>query len=73
MPIGLLVAMVSFDGRIRSSEQIERLARVQLLVSIPYVPSTEGQRRRTTLVVLLFLSVFAAYVVAYLMSQTKVV
>jgi uncharacterized protein involved in exopolysaccharide biosynthesis len=73
VPIGLLVAMVSFDGRIRSSEQIERLARVQLLVSIPYVPSTEGQRRRTIFVVLLLLFVLVAYVITYLISQSKVV
>jgi hypothetical protein len=36
IPIGLLVAIVKLDRRVRSPQQIERLAHVPLLVSIPY-------------------------------------
>ena len=36
IPIGLLVAIVKLDRRVRSAQQIERLAHVPLLVSIPY-------------------------------------
>jgi polysaccharide chain length determinant protein (PEP-CTERM system associated) len=75
VPLGVLFAIVSFDGRIRSAEQIERLARVPLLVSIPYAPSGEEHRRnriRQVLSAILVASVFAAYVVAFVLTQTKV-
>ena len=75
VPLGLLFAIVSFDGRVRSAEQIERLAHVPILVSIPYAPSGEEQRRnrmRRILSVLLFVSVFAAYVIAYWVTRAKV-
>ena len=75
VPLGMLFAMVSFDGRVRSAEQIERLARVPILVSIPYAPSGEELRRnrmKRILSVILFASVFAAYVIAYWVTRAKV-
>ncbi len=75
VPLGVLFAMVSFDGRVRSAEQIERLAHVPILVSIPYAPQGEELRRnrvRMILSVILIASVFAAYVVAYLVTRAKV-
>jgi len=75
LPLGLLFALVSFDGRVRSTEQIERLARVPILVTIPYVPSDEGRGRarlRKVLSLLLVAGVFAAYVVAFVLTRNKV-
>jgi polysaccharide chain length determinant protein (PEP-CTERM system associated) len=75
VPLGVLLGIVSFDGRVRSAEQIERLARVPILVTIPYAPSTEGQGRarlKRALAVLLVVGVFAAYVVGFVMSRIKV-
>jgi len=74
-PLGVLFAIVSFDGRVRSAGQIESLARVPLLVSIPYAPSGEEHRRnrmRQILSAILLASVFVAYLVAFLLNQTKV-
>jgi polysaccharide chain length determinant protein (PEP-CTERM system associated) len=75
VPLGVLFAIVSFDGRVRSAGQIESLARVPLLVSIPYAPSGEEHRRnrmRQILSAILLASVFVAYLVAFLLNQTKV-
>ena len=75
VPLGVLFAIVSLDGRVRSAEQIERLARVPILVSIPYAPSGEEHgrtRMRMVLSVILIASVFAAYVVAFLLTKAKV-
>jgi uncharacterized protein involved in exopolysaccharide biosynthesis len=75
VPLGVLFAIVSFDGRVRSAEQIERLARVPILVSIPYGPSDEERRRtwrRRFLSLLLIASVCVAYAVTYLITRTKV-
>jgi hypothetical protein len=74
-PLGMLFAMVSFDGRVRSAEQIERLAHVPILVSIPYAPSGEElgrARMRKVLSVILVASVLIAYVVAYWLTKAKV-
>jgi polysaccharide chain length determinant protein (PEP-CTERM system associated) len=75
VPLGVLFAIVSFDGRVRSVEQIERMARVPILVSIPYAPSGEELKRnrmRQVMSAILVASVFAAYLVAFLLTQTKV-
>jgi hypothetical protein len=75
VPLGVLFAIVSFDGRVRSAEQIERLARVPILVTIPYAPSGEGRGRarlRKVLSLLLVASVFAAYIVTFVLTRTKV-
>ncbi len=75
VPLGLLVALVSFDGRVRSPDLIERLARVPILVTIPYAPSSKERSRarlRRVFSVIFVAGVFAAYVVAFLLNQTKV-
>lgn len=74
-PLGVLFAMVSFDGRVRSAEQIEHLAQVPVLVSIPYAPSGEElgrARMRKVLSAILVASVLIAYVVAYWLTKAKV-
>jgi polysaccharide chain length determinant protein (PEP-CTERM system associated) len=71
LPLGILFALVRFDPRVRSAQQIERLARVPLLVSIPYKPAPKDiaqQRTRMLLVGLIFASVFAAYGFVFLMK-----
>jgi hypothetical protein len=75
VPLGLLVALVSFDGRVRSPDLIERLARVPILVTIPNAPSTKERGRarlRRVFSMILIAGVFAAYVVAFVLNQTKV-
>ncbi|HEY2728754.1 MAG TPA: hypothetical protein VGK52_02365 [Polyangia bacterium] len=63
IPLGLLFAIVRFDRRVRSPQQIERLANVPLLVSIPYEGSRHRSltRRRDVQVVLLVCGVFLVY------------
>jgi polysaccharide chain length determinant protein (PEP-CTERM system associated) len=75
LPLGVLFVIVWFDGRVRSAEQVERLAHVPLLVSIPYAPSGEEHRRigtRRLLSLLLLAFVFAAYLVAFMVTRNKV-
>lgn len=75
VPLGLLVAMISFDGRVRGADQIERYAKVPVLVSIPFALSAEEQGRMRMHKVLTFIllsCVLAAYAVAYFLNQTKV-
>jgi uncharacterized protein involved in exopolysaccharide biosynthesis len=63
VPLGLLFAIVRFDRRVRSPQQIERLANVPLLVSIPYEGSRHRSltRRRDVQVALLVCGVFLVY------------
>jgi uncharacterized protein involved in exopolysaccharide biosynthesis len=63
IPIGLLFAIVKFDRRVRMPQQIERLAHVPLLVSIPYEPGRYRSLSRGTnlKVALLIGGVFAVY------------
>jgi polysaccharide chain length determinant protein (PEP-CTERM system associated) len=63
VPFGLLFAIVRFDRRVRSPQQIERLANVPLLVSIPYEGSRHRSltRRRDLQVALLVCGVFLVY------------
>jgi polysaccharide chain length determinant protein (PEP-CTERM system associated) len=71
LPLGILFALVRFDPRVRTARQIERIARVPLLVSIPYKPAPKDisrQRTRMILVGLIFASVFAAYGFVFLMK-----
>jgi hypothetical protein len=60
---------VRFDPRVRSAQQIERLARVPLLVSISYTPAERDktrERKSGMYVMLLVAGVFAVYVTAFL-------
>jgi polysaccharide chain length determinant protein (PEP-CTERM system associated) len=63
IPAGSLLAIVRLDPRVRSGEQIERLARVPLLVSIPDAPDADGEspRRREWLAVGMLAGVFVVY------------
>ena len=63
VPLGLLFAIVRFDRRVRTPQQIERLANVPLLVSIPYEGSRHRSvtRRRDLQVALLVCGVFLVY------------
>jgi hypothetical protein len=56
-------AIVKFDRRVRSSQQVERLARVPLLVAIPYEARRFRSlvRSRNLKVVLLVAGVFVVY------------
>jgi len=71
IPLGLLFALVRLDPRVRSPEQIERLARVPLLVSIPFEAARRDQsRQRARLVVvgLMLAGVFAIYALAFVVK-----
>ncbi|HVV52146.1 MAG TPA: hypothetical protein VHO06_20930, partial [Polyangia bacterium] len=48
LPIAFLVVLVKFDPRVRTAQQIERVARLPLLVSIPYADGggVEGRPAR---------------------------
>jgi polysaccharide chain length determinant protein (PEP-CTERM system associated) len=63
IPLGLLFAIVKFDRRVRTPHQIERLAHVPLLVSIPDVPGRYRSmtRGRDLKVALLLGGVFVVY------------
>jgi capsular polysaccharide biosynthesis protein len=63
LPTGVLFAIVKFDRRVRTPQQIERIARVPLLASIPYEPGRYGAlaRHRGVKVALLVSCVFLVY------------
>jgi polysaccharide chain length determinant protein (PEP-CTERM system associated) len=63
IPFGLLFAIMKFDRRVRTPQQIERLAHVPLLVSIPYEPGRYPSlsRGRYLKVALLIGGVFLVY------------
>lgn len=67
-PVGLLLAIVRLDPRVRSAPQIERAASVPLLVGIPYAPTLRDrarQRRHALLAAAMVMSVFATYAVLF--------
>jgi hypothetical protein len=68
VPAGTLFAIVRLDPRLRSGEQIERLARVPLLVSIPYAPAAAGlsSRRRGLLAAAMVTGVAAVYAAVFI-------
>jgi len=73
VPLGLLVTMVSFDGRVRSIEQIEAMAQVPILVTVPNASSGQGKEKlRKALAAALVVCVFTAYLVAFLIARSKV-
>jgi len=47
IPIAFLVALVRLDPRVRTAAQIERVARLPLLVSIPYASDHQAQPARS--------------------------
>lgn len=68
MPIGLLFGYTRYDPRVRSAAQIERIAGVPVLASIP-VYATAADRRRHfvqgSVLLIIILSVLAAYAATY--------
>jgi capsular polysaccharide biosynthesis protein len=70
VPIGLLFGIVKFDRRVRMPQQIERLAHVPLLVSIPFEPGRYRSlsRRRDLKVALLIGGVFVVYGTTFLIK-----
>ena len=70
IPLGLVFAIVKFDRRVRSPAQIERLAHVPLLVSIPYEAGRNRARTRgrDLKVALLVFGVFAVYGTTFLIK-----
>ena len=73
-PLGLLFALVQYDGRVRCAPQITRLARVPVLGTIPASPRPEARRRwrrRMALAVFLGLSVVATYATVFIVRLTS--
>jgi capsular polysaccharide biosynthesis protein len=71
-PLGILFAIVRFDPRVRSAAQIERVAKVPLLVSIPYTPAARDktrERNRAIIVAAMLAVVFAIYIGLFLVRQ----
>jgi hypothetical protein len=70
IPLGVVFAIVKFDRRVRSPGQIERLAHVPLLVSIPYEGGRSRARAsgRNLKVALLVFGVFAVYGTTFLIK-----
>jgi polysaccharide chain length determinant protein (PEP-CTERM system associated) len=71
LPGGTLFAVVKLDPRVRSAEQIERLARVPLLVSIPDAPGNEAPspNRRGWLAVGMVAGVFVVYAAVFIVRM----
>jgi hypothetical protein len=74
VPLGILLAIVALDKRVRSPIQIEKLAKVPLLVSINYTP----QKREVTLLksrgfiaLLMMAGVFAVYAAAFIIKMRQ--
>jgi hypothetical protein len=71
VPLGLLFAIVALDKRVRSPEQIFRVARVPLLVSINYAPPQKDKTRhsrRGLWAVLMVAAVFAVYGIVFIIK-----
>jgi polysaccharide chain length determinant protein (PEP-CTERM system associated) len=67
LPLGLLLALVWFDPRVRSVWQLEQAIGTPVLASIPFYPTPGDRRRdrmRNTIVGLIVLGVGAVYLIA---------
>src|SRR6185369_9761686 len=74
VPLGILFAIVSLDRRVRSPIQIEKLAKVPLLVSINYTPQKREVmllKSRGFLVALMMAAVFAVYAAAFIIKMRQ--
>jgi polysaccharide chain length determinant protein (PEP-CTERM system associated) len=68
VPLALLFGVARYDPRIRSAEQLERLTGLTVLATVPYYPNAQDRRRQTvqsSLLLLIMLSVFLAYLVVF--------
>lgn len=71
-PLGVLFGLVRLDSRLRTSKEIQTRALVPFLVGIPYVPQYRDRvrsRRRVALAFLMLVSVFAAYLIFFIMRM----
>lgn len=67
LPLGLLLALVWFDPRVRSVWQLEQAIGTPVLASIPFYPTPGDRRRdrmRNTIVGLIVIGVGAVYLIA---------
>jgi uncharacterized protein involved in exopolysaccharide biosynthesis len=64
LPLGLLFGYARFDPRVRTAAQIERLAGVPVLATVPFYP-TPRDRRRTAVHGTMLLLIIAGVLVAY--------
>jgi uncharacterized protein involved in exopolysaccharide biosynthesis len=72
VPFGILFALVRFDSRVKSAQQIPRIAKVPLLVSIGYAPPptyADVERKRKIVALALIAGVFAVYVAAFVIKS----
>jgi polysaccharide chain length determinant protein (PEP-CTERM system associated) len=71
-PFGVLFLIVRFDPRVRSAQQIEKIARVPLLVSISYRPAERElskEKKNGLYAAMVVGGVFAVYVAAFLIRM----
>jgi hypothetical protein len=71
-PIAFLFAIVRLDPKVRSDWQIERVARVPVLATIPDVPAAREKRRdrrKGLLVMAMIGGVFVLYGIVFLIKQ----
>ncbi|MET0224956.1 MAG: XrtA system polysaccharide chain length determinant [Dokdonella sp.] len=74
MPLGILFLIARFDSRIRNVRELERVAGVPVLASVPVYPTRRERRReaaRLTVAVLLLLGLFAAFALTYWYRLTR--
>jgi len=67
IPLGLLIALVWFDPRVRSAWQVEHAIGVPVLATIPFYPTPRDRRRdhmRNMIVTLIVLGVAVVYLIA---------
>jgi len=71
VPIGILFGLVSLDRRVRAPQQIAKLAKVPLLVSINYTPERRAmsrERKRTLVAAGMVGGVFLVYAAAFIVK-----
>jgi uncharacterized protein involved in exopolysaccharide biosynthesis len=68
LPLGLLFGYARFDPRVRTAAQIERLAGVPVLATVPFYPTPRDRRRTAfhgTMLLLIIAGVLVAYAAMY--------
>ena len=74
IPFGLLFALVRFDPRVRSAEQLEMNTGLTVLASIPFYPSPRDRRReqlQNTMLVVTVLGVAAVYLILFWLRMKR--
>ncbi|GAB2578864.1 hypothetical protein ISP15_00610 [Dyella jejuensis] len=72
IPFGLLFALVRFDPRVRSVEQLERAIGFNVLATIPFYPTPRDRRRErlnTMILVLIVAGVMVFYLILFWIRQ----